>query len=248
VRPSTPDVAVFDLSVPVPATARADLLRAVRRALMSLARDDKGRVETLFSGHPPDGAAPSRPGHHAHVFLTALGDSGGGPIGRIAVVAPWAADRGAGPPAGGEKGRFADVVGRLRSVRAGVLGILDLRPVPEGGRRLLGPATEWWSATPYRPTRHPRRDADEAQAVAENLCAECARRGLPRPEVTVTRLIPGPRGGLAAEVRLRFATAVDGPLLLGRDAHVGGGLFLAAPDSGRADVVRVPVAGMSRAP
>jgi CRISPR-associated protein Csb2 len=227
VRPSTPDVAVFDLSVPVPATARADLLRAVRRALMSLARDDNGRVETLFSGHPPQGSAPSRPGHHAHVFLTALGKTVDGPIDRIAVVAPWVADRSHVPVGRREKDRFVNVVGRLRSVRAGALGVLDLRPVTEGDWRLVGPATEWRTATLYRPTSHPRRAADPTQAVAEDLRAECARRGLPLPEVTVTSLFPGPRDGFTAMVRLRFATAVDGPLLLGRDAHAGGGLLFA---------------------
>jgi hypothetical protein len=41
----------------------------------------------------------------------------------------------------------------------------------------------------------------------------------------------GPRGGNpVARLRLRFATAVPGPLMLGRDSHRGGGLFAAVPD------------------
>ena len=32
-------------------------------------------------------------------------------------------------------------------------------------------------------------------------------------------------GGLLAQLRLRFAAAIYGPLLLGRDSHRGGGLF-----------------------
>jgi CRISPR-associated protein Csb2 len=37
---------------------------------------------------------------------------------------------------------------------------------------------------------------------------------------------------LAAHVRLRFAVAVKGPIMLGRDSHIGGGLFIAA-DGGK---------------
>jgi CRISPR-associated protein Csb2 len=34
--------------------------------------------------------------------------------------------------------------------------------------------------------------------------------------------------GLFGEMRLKFRAAVEGPLLLGRDRHFGGGLFAAA--------------------
>ena len=36
---------------------------------------------------------------------------------------------------------------------------------------------------------------------------------------------PGPRGGLRARIRLTFAVAVDGPILLGQGAHRGEGVF-----------------------
>lgn len=44
----------------------------------------------------------------------------------------------------------------------------------------------------------------------------------------------GPRGGLAGRLRLVFPTAQAGPLVIGRSAHKGGGLFAGSPrDAGR---------------
>ena len=40
----------------------------------------------------------------------------------------------------------------------------------------------------------------------------------------------GPRGGIRARFRITFSIAVQGPLLFGRDSHMGGGLFTAAND------------------
>ncbi len=43
----------------------------------------------------------------------------------------------------------------------------------------------------------------------------------------------GPDGGnVAARLRLGFAVAVPGPILIGRDSHMGGGLFLPEPRNG----------------
>ena len=74
------------------------------------------------------------------------------------------------------------------------------------------------------------RLADPAAFVKADVIMECRRRGLPSPaEVAVLDVRSGPRGGRsAAMLRLRFATAVRGPVLLGRDSHSGGGLFRAA--------------------
>ncbi|MBB4265426.1 hypothetical protein [Roseospira visakhapatnamensis] len=82
-------------------------------------------------------------------------------------------------------------------------------------------------ATPYRPTRYPRSRAQAEAALVKDVQAECRRRGLPRPDVTVTDLSMGAWGGnVAAAVRLVFRVAVRGPILLGRDCHRdGGGLF-----------------------
>jgi CRISPR-associated protein Csb2 len=62
--------------------------------------------------------------------------------------------------------------------------------------------------------------------VAIDLALECLRRGLPRPEVEVLEVEAGPQGGrVMARGRLHFAAAVSGPILLGRDSHLGMGAF-----------------------
>lgn len=100
---------------------------------------------------------------------------------------------------------------------------------PSAGDGLIGPSQLWASGTPYRPTRHAGRGKDLAEAIERDLIAECARRGLPRPEVEMLEVIAGPNAGhLRAHARLRFSAAVSGPILLGRDSHAGGGLFVAA--------------------
>jgi CRISPR-associated protein Csb2 len=86
-------------------------------------------------------------------------------------------------------------------------------------------ARTWESHTDYRPARHAGRDKDPAAPLLCDIVAECERRGLPKPEVELLDLSVGPRDGVAARLRLQFAVAVAGPVLLGRDSHKGGGLF-----------------------
>lgn len=215
---------------PDAALAMADapaLLQAARRALMALARDAAGVVPRLFSGHEPDGAR-AQSGRHEHIFLAA---DGGRSIHRLIIAAPWAADRqvAAGPE---QRALLARVIGQLRRLRAGRLGLLELGPprALADADRLIGPARSWETRTPYCPPRHPARGREAAAAVIASLQAECAARGLPRPEVELIDLAAGPRGGRpAARLRLHFAVAVAGPLMLGRDSHRGGGLFAAVP-------------------
>ena len=211
------------------ATANAaPLLHAVRRALMALARydNDNGHVPRLFSGHEREGA-PARSGGHDHIFLAADDADGDGRIDRLIVAAPWACDR-------TTKGRredracFERVARKLIHVRAGKLGVLNLGPAHAlaASDPLIGPARAWESCTTYRPTRHAGRGKGPDAAVVSDVIAECERRGLPKPEVELLELSAGPNGGsLAARVRLRFAMAVAGPIMLGRDSHKGGGLF-----------------------
>jgi CRISPR-associated protein Csb2 len=67
------DVLVFGLAqdARIANADRTELLRAVRRALMSLARKDDASVSPLFSGHEADGAKASS-GRHRHVFLAVV--------------------------------------------------------------------------------------------------------------------------------------------------------------------------------
>ena len=217
---------------PIVAEARPALVRSLRRALMSLARDDSGGVGRLFSGHEADGRSDSA-GHHAHVFLAADGDGGDdGSITRLIVAAPWTVDRRAGRISGRQRRLFDQVVSRLTELRAGRLGRFDglvAEPMNDGDP-LRGPATLWIGSTPYIATRNLKRRDDPTSFVKADVLAECRRRGLPSPtEVEVLDVGSGPRGGRpAATLKLRFATAVRGPILLGRDSHAGGGLFRAA--------------------
>ena len=228
------DVFVFRLhgQQPIAAGDRPALVRSLRRALMSLARDDSGGVGRLFSGHEPDGRSDSA-GHHAHVFLAADGDgTGDGSITRLIVAAPWAVDRRAGRTPGRQRRFFDKVVRRLTELRAGPLGRFDglVAELMNDGDSVLGPASLWIGATPYIATRNLKRRDDPASFVEADVRAECRRRGLPSPaEVEVLDVRSGPRGGRpAATLKLRFARAVRGPILLGRDSHAGGGLFRAA--------------------
>ena len=233
-----PDVVVFNLTTPcrIELDDRPLLVHSLRRALMAIARNDVGRVDRLFSGHEPDGGA-DRAGHHAHVFLAADGgtDSDEGIIARLIVGAPWAVDRTV-KPRRDDRAKFDEVVHELKDLRAGRLGrFLDLIPETiEDGDPLMGPSRTWISATPYAATRNLRKRDVLSAMVEADMVAECHRRGLPAPlTVAILDAAAGPRGGRPkARLRVDFATAVRGPLLLGRDSHVGGGLFHAACPTG----------------
>ena len=207
---------------------RSALTHSLRRALMSLARDDSGHVDRLFSGHEPDSRTDSA-GHHAHVFLAADGgDRDNDAIARLIVATPWAADRRT-KPRRGDLRLFERVTGQLNDLRAGRLGRftgLAAEPI-EDGDPLLGPARDWISTTSYVATRNLRKRDDPTAAIEADVTAECHRRGLPTPvAIDVRDVEAGPRGGRpSATLRLSFANVVHGPLLLGRDSHLGGGLF-----------------------
>ena len=230
---SCSDVFVFRLDgrQSIAGEDRPALVRSLRRALMALARDDAGGVGRLFSGHERDGRSDSA-GHHAHVFLAADGDTDDdGSITRLIVAAPWSVDRRVGQRHDNQRRFFDEVVRRLAELRAGPLGRFDglvAEPMHDGDP-LLGPASLWIGKTPYIATRNLKQRDNPAEFVKADVTMECRRRGLPSPvEVEVLNVGSGPRGGRpAAMLKLRFATAVRGPILLGRDSHTGGGLFRA---------------------
>ena len=220
------DAMVFSITRSIATADAPSLLHAVRRALMALSRDGNSRVPRLFSGHEREGA-PARSGGHDHVFLAADDADRDGHIDRLIVATPWACDR---TRRGSRQDRacFDAVVTTLTHVRAGRLGVLTLGPACAlaTGDPLVGAVRVWESRTPYHPTRHAGRGKNVEAAVVRDVIAECERRGLPRPEVELLELKAGQNGGgLGARVRLRFAVAVAGPIMLGRDSHMGGGLF-----------------------
>lgn len=222
---------VFAIEHPLPLVRdRPDVLTALRRALMALDRDgDTGRVSTLFSGHEPDGS-PAGDGVHRHVFLAADADENGCTLDRLYVIRPDAADRRARISLE-EIACFERVTTRLRQLRVGKTGVISLccSSVLTAGDPLFGPARTWESRTAYSPTRHASRRKDPGLAVIQDVIMECERRGLPKPEAELLELTVGPKGGHpVARLRICFPVAVEGPIMLGRDSHSGGGLFAAA--------------------
>jgi len=214
-----------------PLTQWRPFLTAVRRALMSLDRDlndaHLGRPGRLFSGHEADGA-PARSGRHDHVFLAADDRDGDGLIDRLLIVAPWRADRSAGEASPAQQRQFEQVADSLKTIRAGKLGIIQVGPaaMPVDDDPITGLARHWISRTPYRATRHARKKAGLDQALVQDIRLECLRRGLPEPEIEIVHIPAAHPDGLQCWARLRFAVAVAGPLLLGRDSHAGGGMFI----------------------
>jgi CRISPR-associated protein Csb2 len=228
VRDARREVIAFTLpaEMRVAMAVRKNLLHAIRRALMSLSRDEKGGVPPLFSGHEPDGEKAAS-GRHRHVFLAGADLDRDGCIEQVIVAAPWVCDRSV-QPHGRDAELFDRVVGTLATVRAGRLGVIPLH-ASTPGRALVGPARIWESHADYSATRHASRGKEPADALLRDVMLECERRRLPKPEIDLLDFSAGPKGGgITARLRLRFKVAVPGPILLGRDSHQGGGLFLAA--------------------
>jgi CRISPR-associated protein Csb2 len=232
VRDASRGVVVFGLaSEPrISAADRGALLGAVRRALMSLSRQSDGGVPRLFSGHEADGA-PAQSGRHEHVFLSGADLNEDGYIDSLIVSAPWRCDHPV-RHVHADAALFDRVVSSLELVRAGRLGIVSLVMHPAGAEdcRVVGPARMWESHAHYSPTRPMRRGDDPLDVLRRDVAAECRRRGLPQPDVEVLNHIIEMDGRIAACLVLHFAVGVAGPLMLGRDSHQGGGLFLARVD------------------
>jgi CRISPR-associated protein Csb2 len=230
-REARRDLVIFGLATEpcVPTGDRSVLLSAVRRALMSLSRRSDGSVPRLFSGHETDGA-PARSGRHEHVFLSAADLNGDGYIDRLIVAAPWRCDRSAQPDRG-DPALFDRTVSEIEIVRAGKLGIVSLAGDVAGVEddRLVGPARVWESHACYAPTRPVRRGDNPAEVLRRDAAGECQRRGLPAPKVELLDHLSARDGHIHGRLRLSFAVGVLGPIILGRNSHIGGGLFLAVP-------------------
>jgi CRISPR-associated protein Csb2 len=202
------------------------LARALRRAVMARVQQ-KIRPETLpafFTGHATDGT-PLRSGGHEH--LAFVFDA---PRRRLLIVAPHILGR--RDVSRLERERHLPLLDHaledFRELRAGPAGKLILAPMAIGSDDpLFTPSQTWGSVTPYRVTRHLKRN-DAVAALAADLLAEFLRAGFPRPRIEISDVF-GQRGlGLFGRAQLTFRTVVAGPLILGRDRHLGGGLFAVA--------------------
>lgn len=205
-----------------------ELARALRRAVMARVQDQFGSrklLPTFFTGHEMDGS-PTRRGKKSHLAF-AFDE----PRQRLLVVAPHLLE--GRQPSNEERDhlrRLNIALSELRELRAGSAGLLKLEPmaVDEDDDPLFTQATIWMTQTEYRVTRYSKRATPE-QAIATDIALELRRRGYPIPtRIELSRVSRGPRGGLSSQVTLEFATAVKGPLVLGKACHFGLGLFRSA--------------------
>jgi CRISPR-associated protein Csb2 len=198
------------------------LARALRRAVMARVQEHVGgQLNTFFSGHEASGP-PARTPHSSHLAF-AFDQAGS----RLLVIAPHVLDR--RPPTWDETANLAILdraLDGLRELRAGEAGVLSVRPaiVVVEQDPLFAPSREWSTVTRYRVTRHVRA-ADARQALASDIHAQLRLRGFPEAEVTIVECKGIAGKGLEGAAKLKFKVAVTGPVLLGRNRFLGGGVF-----------------------
>lgn len=212
-------------------TEQADhelVARALRRAIMARAQAEIGTrpLGRFFSGHEDDGV-PARSARSNHLAVQWDADRR-----RLLIVAPHALDR--RMPTSDERAALHVLARALEGftmLRAGRAGLYELvRCSASQAREYARHARAWISASPYSVTRH-SKSGSAAAALTSDVTAECARRNLPHPAVTVLSA-HGARGhGLEGALRLDFDVAVAGPIVLGRTRHLGGGLFVPVVES-----------------
>ena len=221
-----PGVLAFAIEGGLSTADPALVARAARRAMFArvqAALPPGQSLPTYVTGHEDDGS-PARSGIHRH--LAVVPDL---PRRRLLYIAPSRLQRSGvhwrevrrdhGQVEGALEGMAV-----LRAGRAGRLA-LALSTVDAASDPLFAPSRTWHSVSDYRVTRH-RRRLGEAEALTADAAAELARIGWPAPaHVEVLSVRRGARGGLAGRLQLTFTTAQAGPLVIGRTAHVGGGLF-----------------------
>jgi CRISPR-associated protein Csb2 len=200
------------------------LVRAMRRALMSRVQAHIGSkpLDRFFSGHERDGQ-PARSETSNHVAIQWDPTTA-----RLLVLAPHVLDHRL--PTRDERehiellSRALDGFTVLRAGRAGVLtlSLCTSRETDEYRER----GRSWMSVRPYTITRHPR-GMTASDALIRDVVAECERRNLPRPKVTVLAHRGAPHLGLQGKLRIDFDVVVKGPIALGRTRYLGGGLFRA---------------------
>ena len=200
--------------------------RAARRAMMARMQTALPRGQSLpryVSGHENDGS-PASGGVHRHIAV--VPDL---PRQRMLFIAPNRLQR-----CGVDWREVADdhallehAIKSMTILRAGRSGRLSLSPIalePECDP-LFASSKVWKSVSDYHVTRHRRRLTDE-EALRADAIAELARIHWPEPlAIRILFVQRGPKGDLSGRLKLEFATAQVGPLVIGRMSHKGGGLF-----------------------
>jgi CRISPR-associated protein Csb2 len=202
--------------------------QSLRRAVMARVQErTDGLLPTFFSGHEADGSPARTPdsSHLAFAFDAARS--------RLLVMAPHVLDRRSSTPEeAGQMALLAHALEGLSELRAGQAGVLSLRPifVQVENDPLFAPSRVWRSQTRYRVTRHVRA-ADAFQALASDIRAQLRLRGFPEAAVTPNECKGIAGKGLEGTAELHFQVAVSGPVLLGRNRFLGGGMFAGEPES-----------------
>ncbi len=207
-----------------------DVTQALRRAVMARVQARLGpreRLPAFFTGHAP-GGAPMRSQDGGHLLFAFLPTEA-----TLLVMAPHVVARRA--LNGWEREYLSildDALSDFRDLRAGRAGQLALRRVlvDRDAHPAFAPARTWRNATPYQVTHHAKADGAQ-RALAADLALECSRLGLPKPTV-IPRSARGVAGvGLMGDAELRFDHPLPGPIVLGRNRHLGGGLFVSVSPS-----------------
>lgn len=198
--------------------------RSLRRAVMARTRDVLGtyRLPAYFSGHRSDGT-PARAEDVPHLaFIYAPHQS------QLLVIAPELLDRRIRHTNGKHLATLESALQNFDELRAGADGHLQIRrtSIDVNRHRLFAPSHIWESVTPYQVNRHARQSTAQ-QTLKNDLLADCERRGLPRPEITVLEWFAQAGVGLQGRLRLIFKEATEGPIILGKTRHKGGGIFSA---------------------
>ena len=228
-RSSVPQVIAFSIESGLNHAADArTVVDATRRAMMARYQDKIGRNQKLpryVSGHLDDGS-PSKDVSHAHIAVIA--DL---PRSRILILAPHLLRRGDLNWDNSIRRKQNDLYQAVREMDvlfAGKSGRLKLTlsDIDFDSDPIFGSSGTWENTTDYEVTRH-RRHEDISQAMILDLVAELRRCRIASPSnIDVLEVRQGNRGSISGKFRLTFAKNVKGPLLLGRSAHKGGGLFV----------------------
>ncbi|MDE0386196.1 MAG: type I-U CRISPR-associated protein Csb2 [Defluviicoccus sp.] len=230
-RPADPMPGVLAFAIEAGLADDADpalVARAARRAMLARVQASLPRGQTIpryVSGHEDDGS-PARDGSHRHVAV--VPDL---PRRRLLFFAPslLQRSRASSPQIRDHHALLERALEGMTMLRAGRAGLLILAPsMPDTeSDPLFAHSREWESVSDYRVTRHRRRLADKDALMADAI-SELDRIGCPVPaSIEVLSIRRGSRGGLSGRLRITFATAQRGPLVIGRTAHKGGGLLQA---------------------
>lgn len=220
-----PKALVFQVTDGLAREAEPEVVaNALRRAVMARyqqAIGERRRLPTFVSGHSMNGEPAKGAERLSYVF-----DPG---TARLLVIAPHAFRRSNGRVFSKERSCMHVLIEAMQGfseLRAGSAGRLGLAPleVDADSDPLIAPSARWTSRTPYVVNRH-INGKDAKDALTRDLQASISTAGLPTAKIRIAKLCSRGQLGLMGFAELDFQTAIEGPILLGRTRHKGGGLF-----------------------